>query len=214
MGRLPSTVTSNQTNPLCATVSCRCDGSVTIAASARKRSTTSSVPKLAYSSSATQATRMSPATPSPWRDGRDHHRRDPAFHVEGAAPEHLAVGDPRDERIAIVARQRHRIDMPVEHERPSAACTAHHADDARPPRMALQPMRLQPMGFEPAGDIIRDGRFAAAARHEVRIDGRDGDELREQRCRIQRECVGHARISSGVAPTICGRGRGRWLPRC
>ena len=60
----PSIVTVAQTKPRWAMVGSRWLGSVTMAASARKRSTTCSVPKLAYSSSATQATMMSPASPA------------------------------------------------------------------------------------------------------------------------------------------------------
>lgn len=49
---------------MCATVNSKWLGSVTIAASARKRATTSPVPNEACSSSATQATIRSPASPA------------------------------------------------------------------------------------------------------------------------------------------------------
>ena len=198
----PCTITSNQAKPLCATVSSRWLGSVTIAASARKCRATSSVPDEAYSSSATQATRMSPRRPlGLGARCRHHHRRDAALHVERAAAVELAVAvDSGIERIAVVAGERHRVVMAVEHQRAAAARTLGDADDRRPARTLLEAMHLEAALGEPGAAEIGDCRLAGAARHQVGIDGIDRHEALQEFDRI----VAHfwPMTSSGVRPTI------------
>ena len=115
-------------------------------ASARSpRSTIAVPPAPDDSSSVFVATIRSPAssTPSACEHLRgEHHRRDPALHVAGAAPVELPVAHLGGERVArpAVARlDRDDVDVPVEDERPAAACAAPPRDELRPCRRSRGP---------------------------------------------------------------------------
>ena len=103
----PVTSSSSQTNPLCATTSSSSVGSVTTAASAAHRPSTSWIPRLAYSSSATAATTTSPARPSSRRVATgDQRGGDAGLHVVGAASIEPVAVDPRCERLRHSRRRR------------------------------------------------------------------------------------------------------------
>ena len=70
--------------------------------------------------------------------------------------------------------------MAVEDQRPAAAAAPRDADHVRPPGDDLLDLDLQPGALEPLGEHAGDRSLAAAVRHERRVDGVDGDELRRQ----------------------------------
>src|SRR6185312_16792739 len=92
----------------------------------------------------------------------DHHRRDATLHVEGAAAEHPAVADLGAQRVAVVV-EADRVDVTVEHERPTTAGTAHDPDDGRSAGPFLHPVHLEAAGGQPLAAVVGDRAFARPA---------------------------------------------------
>jgi hypothetical protein len=75
--------------------------------------------------------------------GRDHHGGDPTLHVEGTAPIELSGFDPRPQGIAIIACERDRIDMAVEHQRSATAPSLGDPDHGRATFALLEAVHLE-----------------------------------------------------------------------
>jgi len=130
---------------------------------------------------------------------RFHHGGDAALHIEGAAAMELVAVDDGIERIAVVAVDRNRIDVAIEHQRAATARPFGDADDRRPTWMIFQPMHLEAALGQPGAAEIRDPSFSRPARHEVGVDRVDCHQLLQKLDRI----VAHrpSRTCSGVRPT-------------
>lgn len=74
---------------------------------------------------------------------RDHCSRKSALHVKRATTGELAVLQAGLQRVTVVADQRDRVVMPIEHQRPPAAGSPSNTDDRRSPGTCLQPVHLE-----------------------------------------------------------------------
>ena len=136
---MPNVSTSTQLNPRCARQTRSSVASVTTAASARTCCSTSAMPMLATSSSATQAIEDVASKRSAGVAQRLHGgetRGHAALHVVRATTIELAVADGGREWLG------HRgdadgVDVAVEQQRPPAAGAAQPTDDAHAARLRL-----------------------------------------------------------------------------
>jgi hypothetical protein len=167
----PSTTTSNHAKPLCANVTWRWLGSVTIAASAVNVSSTSSVParELLVGHAGHQDVAGQRAAGHRPCGGGDHGRH-PAQHVEGPATVQPPVAQQRVERVAVVPGETDGIEVAVEHERAAAAGAPDHPDDGGAPGASLQAVHLEAVGGQPGRAVVGDRRLARAAGDEVGVD--------------------------------------------
>ena len=99
-----------------------------------------------------------------------------AFHIIGAAPEHAPVLDAWLEG-RVHARYADHISMRVEHKRLAAAASAGDQNGIEASVTGILDMRFQAILSSPIGDEFSHGRFAGAARREVRIHRVDGDQI-------------------------------------
>ena len=101
---------------------------------------------------------------------RDHHGRDAALHVEGAAAENLPVLHLRQQRVTVISGMRHRIDVPVEHQRAATAPALGDAHNGGAPFAFLEAMHLEASLREPLRAEGRDLDFPRGASDEIGID--------------------------------------------
>ena len=107
------------------------------------------------------------------RIGEDRGGR-PAFHVDGAAPEHRAVDDVARQRVArpqLALARRKDVDMAVEHEVRAGRVKGRGGEDVRHRRLRRHDLVVDALGVEEGGDKSR--ARLRVARRVVGIDARE-----------------------------------------
>lgn len=130
--------------------------------------------------------------------GGDHHGRDAALHVEGAAAVHPPFADARGERVAVVAGETDRVQVAVEHQGAAAAGAARDRDDRRPAGPPFQAVDLEAAGGQPGAAEVGDGGLPGPAGHEVGVDGVDGDQPGQEATGVSSRRVGNGRDGRGL----------------
>ena len=110
---------------------------------------------------------------------REHAGGEPALHVVSAAPIHPPSADYRVKR-GVHAFDTDHIGMGVQHQGLAAAASACDQDDIRASGSRDLPVDFQPGRASPIGDEFRQASFAGSTRHEVGVDGVDGDQVSEE----------------------------------
>ena len=112
-----------------------------------------------------------------------HHRREAAFHIEGAAAVEPAVTNLARERF-VHPPDVHRVRMGIEHERPAGTRAPQPGHNAHPARLRLVVVDLGANRLHRRADVLRDLPLARRRRVERRVDGVDADQVAQGGAKI------------------------------
>ncbi len=113
----------------------------------------------------------------------EHRRREAALHVVGAAPVQAPALDQRLGR-APRAAEADRVGMSVQEQGRAAAAATRDRDHVRPPGRGVRELDLETRGAAPLGNEARQLALTRTSGDELRVDGVDRDELRQQLGRV------------------------------